>query len=119
MTAVSRAPIVDLQAYQRRMGWSFPWASSLGSDFNFDFNGSFTEEQQRAGIVEYTTRSMDVKPVLEAGDGPLADIAAAVGANTATYTREAPGMSAFAREDGAATTPTPPMPPSTLAPKPT
>jgi predicted dithiol-disulfide oxidoreductase (DUF899 family) len=34
------------------MGWSFPWASSLGSDFNFDFNGSFTEEQQRAGIVE-------------------------------------------------------------------
>jgi hypothetical protein len=44
---------------------------------------------------------MDVKPVLEAGDGPLADITAAVGANTATYTREAPGMSAFAREDGA------------------
>jgi len=44
---------------------------------------------------------MDVKPVLEAGDGPLADIAATVGTDTATYTREAPGMSAFAREDGA------------------
>jgi predicted dithiol-disulfide oxidoreductase (DUF899 family) len=101
MTAVSRAPIADIQAYKRRMGWSFPWASSLGSDFNFDFNVSFTEEQQRKGSVEYNYRSMDVKPLLEAGDGPLAEIAAAVGTDTATYTREAPGMSAFAREDGA------------------
>jgi predicted dithiol-disulfide oxidoreductase (DUF899 family) len=101
MTAVSRAPIADIQAHKRRMGWSFPWASSLGSDFKFDFNVSFTEEQQREGSVEYNYRSMDVKPVLEAGDGPLAEIAAAVGTDTATYTREAPGMSAFAREDGA------------------
>ena len=35
------------------MGWAFPWASSLGSEFNFDFNVSFTEEQQREGVVEY------------------------------------------------------------------
>ena len=101
MTAISRAPIADIQAYKRRMGWTFPWASSLGSDFNFDFNVSFTEEQQREGIVEYNYRSLDVKPVLEAGDGPLAEIAATVGTDTATYTREAPGMSAFALEDGA------------------
>src|ERR671914_2400982 len=47
MTAVSRAPLAKLQAYKRRMGWSFPWASSLGSDFNYDFNASHTEEQQR------------------------------------------------------------------------
>jgi predicted dithiol-disulfide oxidoreductase (DUF899 family) len=100
MVAVSLAPFDAIQAYKRRMGWSFPWASSLGSDFNFDFNVSFTEEQQRAGIVEYNYRSMDVRPVLEAGDGPLADIAATVGTDTTTYTREAPGMSAFAREDG-------------------
>src|SRR5438876_3485092 len=44
MTAVSRAPIANIQAYRRRMGWSFPWASSFGNDFNFDFNASFTEE---------------------------------------------------------------------------
>jgi predicted dithiol-disulfide oxidoreductase (DUF899 family) len=49
------------------MGWSFPWASSLGSDFNFDFAVSFREEQQREGVVEYNIRSMDVTPVLEAG----------------------------------------------------
>jgi predicted dithiol-disulfide oxidoreductase (DUF899 family) len=110
MTAVSRAPIGDIQVYKRRMGWSFPWASSLGSDFNFDFNVSFTEEEQRKGTVEYNYRSMDVKPVLEAGDGPLAEIAATVGTDTATYTREAPGMSAFALERRvSSTTPTPAM----------
>src|SRR5512135_1343218 len=50
--AVSRAPLARLQAYKRRLGWSFPWASSLGSDFNRDFNVQFSEEQQRQG-VEY------------------------------------------------------------------
>src|SRR5207237_4651489 len=49
LSAVSRAPLPKLQAYQRRMGWTFPWASSFESDFNFDFNVSVTEEQQRAG----------------------------------------------------------------------
>ena len=53
LSAVSRAPLAKLQAYKRRMEWTFPWASSLGSDFNFDFNVSFTEEQQREGVVEY------------------------------------------------------------------
>src|ERR1700682_2755904 len=51
--AVSRAALTKLQAYERRMGWKFPWASSLGTDFNFDFNVSVTEEQQRAGTVDY------------------------------------------------------------------
>src|ERR1700690_3773654 len=51
--AVSRAPLATLQSYKRRMGWAFPWASSLGGDFNADFNVSITEEQQRAGSVEY------------------------------------------------------------------
>ena len=101
MTAVSRAPIAAIQAYKRRMGWSFPWASSLGSDFNFDFNVSITEEQQRQGIVEYNFRPRDARPVLEAGaDSPVAQVAAMTGTDTATYTREAPGMSAFALEDG-------------------
>jgi predicted dithiol-disulfide oxidoreductase (DUF899 family) len=100
MTAVSRAPLDKLQAYKRRMGWSFPWASSLGSDFNYDFDASYTEEEQRRGAVEYNYRSMDVKPVLEAAEGPVVDFAAMVGTDAATYTREAPGMSAFALEGG-------------------
>jgi predicted dithiol-disulfide oxidoreductase (DUF899 family) len=54
--AVSRAPLAKLRAYQRRMGWTFPWASSFGGDFNFDFNVWFTEEQQRAGGIEYNYR---------------------------------------------------------------
>src|SRR5260221_1583729 len=54
--AVSRAPLATLQAYKRRMGWSFPWASSQSSDFNFDFNVSLTEQQQREGGIEYNYR---------------------------------------------------------------
>jgi predicted dithiol-disulfide oxidoreductase (DUF899 family) len=101
LMAVSRAPIDAVQAYKRRMGWSFPWASSFGSDFNYDYAVSFTEEQQRSGVVEYNFRSMDVKPVLEAGgESPVAEVAAMTGTDAATYTREAPGMSAFALEDG-------------------
>ena len=51
--AVSLAPLAKLQAYKKRMGWIFPWASSNASDFNYDFNVSFTEEQQRSGTTEY------------------------------------------------------------------
>jgi predicted dithiol-disulfide oxidoreductase (DUF899 family) len=99
--AISRAPLEKLQVYKQRMGWSFPWASSFGSDFNYDFNVSFTEEQQRAGIVEYNFREMDVRPSLEAGnESPIAGVAAGAGTDVATFTREAPGMSAFALEDG-------------------
>src|ERR671937_45901 len=54
--AVSRAPLAKLQTYKRRMGWTFPWASSFGSDFNADFSVSFTENQQREGGVEYNYR---------------------------------------------------------------
>ena len=53
LLAVSRGPLAKLQAYKRRMGWTFPWVSSLGDDFNYDFNVSFTEVQQREGDVEY------------------------------------------------------------------
>src|ERR1700752_2664657 len=54
--AVSRSPLAKLQSYKRRMGWTFPWASSVGGDFNFDFCASYTEEQQRAGIEYNFTR---------------------------------------------------------------
>ena len=100
MWAVSRAPLDKLQAYKRRMGWSFPWASSFGSDFNYDFNVSVTEEQQREGNVEYNFRSFDARPILEDPSPGLTEFAAMSGTDPASYTREAPGMSAFALEDG-------------------
>src|SRR5438094_5608580 len=56
LAAVSRAPLAKLQAYERRMGWTFPWASSQGSDFNADFSVGFTEEQRREGGIEYNYR---------------------------------------------------------------
>jgi predicted dithiol-disulfide oxidoreductase (DUF899 family) len=93
--AVSRAPLTKVQAYKRRMGWSFPWASSFGSDFNYDFGVAFTEEQQRSGSVEYNFRAMDTRSELRDPD-----TLAVFGTDAATVTREAPGMSAFALEDG-------------------
>jgi predicted dithiol-disulfide oxidoreductase (DUF899 family) len=107
LSAVSRAPLAKLQAYKRRMGWMFPWASSLGGDFNFDFNVSLTEEQQREGAVEYNYRREAAWTVRGIGDsltkrgeGPVAEIAAMTGTDVATYTRQRPGMSAFVLENG-------------------
>jgi predicted dithiol-disulfide oxidoreductase (DUF899 family) len=53
LIAVSRAPLDKLQAFKRRMGWSFTWVSSLGSDFNRDFHVSFTPEEIASGKVSY------------------------------------------------------------------
>jgi predicted dithiol-disulfide oxidoreductase (DUF899 family) len=104
--AVSRAPLAKLQTYKRRMGWTFPWASSLAGDFNFDFNVWFTEEQQREGGVEYNYRREAGAPLVGRDtaswqEGPVAKMAATCGTDVATYTRERPGMSAFVLEDGA------------------
>ena len=100
LSAVSRAPLAKLQAYKQRMGWKFPWVSSFGGDFNFDFNISFTEEQQRKGSIEYNYKrgghAMDASQIPE----PVAQFAATCGTDAATYTRDRPGMSTFAIEDG-------------------
>ncbi len=99
--AVSRAPLAKLQAYERRMGWTFPWASSFGGDFNPDFNVYFTEEQQREGGIEYNYQReppMEPMPSRTAADGSAKN-AAMTGTDVATYTRERPGLSAFALED--------------------
>ena len=100
--AVSRAPLAQLQAYKRRMGWTFPWASSVGGDFNSDFSASFTEEQQREKGIEYNYQHE--KPLAEIPSRTTPDgsstFAAMCGTDVATYTRERPGMSAFALEDG-------------------
>jgi predicted dithiol-disulfide oxidoreductase (DUF899 family) len=55
----SRAPLATLDAYKRRMGWKFPWVSSDGSDFNFDFHVSFTKEQLASGKVYYNYETVD------------------------------------------------------------
>jgi predicted dithiol-disulfide oxidoreductase (DUF899 family) len=84
---ISRAPLERLQAYKARMGWSFPWASSAGSDFNFDFGASHTEEE--------------LKPFLEGDVAPVVtQMAAASGTDSAGYMAEGPGLSVFARADG-------------------
>jgi predicted dithiol-disulfide oxidoreductase (DUF899 family) len=95
--AVSRAPLAKLQAYKRRLGWTFPWASSAGGDFNFDFSVGFTEQQQREGGIEYNYRREG--PWKEAGEGATT-FAAMAGTDAATFTRERPGLSAFVLEDG-------------------
>jgi predicted dithiol-disulfide oxidoreductase (DUF899 family) len=101
LMAVSRAPLAKLQAYRQRMGWTFPWASSHGGDFNFDLNVSYTETQEKAGPVEYNyargAHAMDMTPV----PPPVAQFAATCGVDAPTYRRDRPGLSAFVREDGA------------------
>jgi predicted dithiol-disulfide oxidoreductase (DUF899 family) len=100
LSAVSRTPLAKLLAYKRRMGWTFPWASSHSGDFNFDFNVSFTEQQQRAGVIEYNYErggnAMDAVQVPQ----PVAQFAAACGTDAPTYSRDRPGLSAFVLEDG-------------------
>jgi predicted dithiol-disulfide oxidoreductase (DUF899 family) len=98
--AVSRAPLTQLQAYRRRMGWTFPWASSFGGDFNRDFSVGFTEAQQREGLEYNYRREPAWQPGADAEGGGEAAGAVATGTDTATYTRERPGISSFAREDG-------------------
>jgi predicted dithiol-disulfide oxidoreductase (DUF899 family) len=84
----SRAPLEKLQAYKRRMGWQFPWVSTLGSDFNFDFDVSHTEEQ--------------LAPFLDSDVGPtITEISAACGTDPAGYLTEGPGLSALVLSDGA------------------
>ena len=100
LSAVSRAPLAKLQAYKRRMGWSFPWASSFEGDFNFDFSAGFTETQQRQQGIEYNYRREAPMVREPAPGGGAATHAAMSGTDPATYLRERPGMSAFALEDG-------------------
>ena len=97
--AVSRAPLAKLQTYKQRMGWTFPWASSFGTDFNYDFGSSYTEEQERQGVDYNYRKEPPYEPPKDPGSG-AAMFAQQCGTDHAHYTREAPGMSAFALEDG-------------------
>ena len=86
LLCISRAPLEKLQAYRRRMGWNFPWVSSNGSDFNFDFGASHTKEE--------------LTPRLQGDLGPIPGLAAECGTDPAGYLSEGPVFSAFALEDG-------------------
>lgn len=105
--AVSRAPLAKLQGYKQRLGWTFPWASSFGSDFNADFGVWFSEQQQREGGIEYNYQrepamQLSERPAIasrETSDG-AAKGAALAGTDVATYARERPGLSAFVLENG-------------------
>ena len=83
---ISRAPLEKLQGYRRRMGWSFPWASSQRSDFNFDFGASHTAEE--------------LAPRLQGNLGLVPGLAAECGTDPAGYLSEGPVFSAFVLEDG-------------------
>jgi predicted dithiol-disulfide oxidoreductase (DUF899 family) len=87
MVYISRAPLSTLQAYKRRMGWTFPWVSSYESDFNFDFGVSAPKER--------------VASMLEAGAPPIVErLAAECGTDPAGYMSEQQALSAFALADG-------------------
>ncbi|HZF29791.1 MAG TPA: DUF899 domain-containing protein [Gammaproteobacteria bacterium] len=101
--AVSRGQLAKLQAYKKRLDWMFPWASSFGSDFNFDYGAGFTAEQQREGGIEYNYRrepKLVSRERQEQGDSDHVRIAATCGTDLLTFQRERPGMSAFVLEDG-------------------
>lgn len=106
--AISRAPLAKLDAFKQRMGWTFPWASSGGCDFNADYGVSFTAKQQSEVGIDYNylheppTGKQPTGPEIASRttpDGP-AKFAAMTGTDTATYARERPGTSAFVLEDG-------------------
>lgn len=96
--AISRAPLSKLQAYEKRMGWTFPWASSFGSDFNAHYGVGLSEQQQRDGY-EYNFRRN--APMSRTTPDAPNRFAASSGVDGRTYLRELPGMSAFVLEDGA------------------
>jgi predicted dithiol-disulfide oxidoreductase (DUF899 family) len=100
LSAVSRAPLAKLQAYKQRMGWRFPWASSFGSDFNYDFGVAHTKEEWESGAVEYNFRTTDLRPPAGQDSSWLDEWASRSGTDWETYRREGPGVSAFALEDG-------------------
>jgi predicted dithiol-disulfide oxidoreductase (DUF899 family) len=98
LTAVSRAPLAKLLDYRRRMGWNFPWVSSEGGEFNYDFNVSITEEQQRTGEAEYNYRTSGHAMIQAELPPVVGQFAATCGTDARTYVRDRPGLSAFARE---------------------
>ncbi len=104
-SAVSRAPLAKLLEFKRRMGWTFDWASSDGSDFNRDFNVWFTPEEQQSGGIDYNYRREPPVPAVlqqtpSSGESPADLIASMTGTDFITFVRDRPGLSAFVMKDG-------------------
>lgn len=95
--AISRAPFAKLQAYQERLGWSFPWASSFGSDFNFDYGVGLTEAQQDHGYAYNFEEKAAIAADAQGAPGGHAEMC---GVDLRTYLKELPGMSAFVLDEG-------------------
>jgi len=89
MAAVSLASVAKIEAYRKRVGWSFPWYSSKGSDFNFDYHVSFTPEQLEAGRAEYNYR---VDPVSMSESPGLSGVRREGGKVYHTYSAYARGL---------------------------
>jgi predicted dithiol-disulfide oxidoreductase (DUF899 family) len=98
MLCVSRAPLEKLLAYRERMGWTFPWVSSHGGDFNYDFAASFRPQALHEGGEYNFEPFADRTSALEAS--PVVESAQRSGTSPEEYLQEAPGMSAFALSDG-------------------
>jgi predicted dithiol-disulfide oxidoreductase (DUF899 family) len=90
MLFVSQAPLEKLQAYKRRMGWSFPWVSSANTDFNFDLGFSSSEDQTRAWVA----------PIIDQLPPIAARNASDSGTDVVHYLTESQGFSAFILDDG-------------------
>ncbi|QRY77726.1 DUF899 domain-containing protein [Pseudomonas sp. PDNC002] len=101
LLAVSRAPLARLLEYRQRMGWTFPWASSHGTAFNYDFNVSFTEAQQRSGELEYNFRQEGRAVGQSPAPAAVVETAACCGTDVPTFSRDRPGMSSFVRDGDA------------------
>ena len=67
--AVSRAPLDRIEAYRKRMGWNFPWVSSFGDDFNYDYDVSFSDEERASGTVEYNYRKVPTNEIADEEHG--------------------------------------------------
>jgi predicted dithiol-disulfide oxidoreductase (DUF899 family) len=99
---VSQAPLEKLQAYKRRMGWSFPWVSTARTDFNFDLGFSHTEEQARDAVAQMRPTGLATTPGTGTGLPPIVEHnARSAGTDVVGYLTESPGFSTFVHDDGA------------------
>jgi predicted dithiol-disulfide oxidoreductase (DUF899 family) len=104
MICISRAPIEKLLAYRRRMGWSFNWASSYESDFNFDFGVSAADDRAHDAIPQLQANEVAALPLVRNADvreglpPVVTENAAATGTNVVGYFSQGHGVSAFARD---------------------
>jgi predicted dithiol-disulfide oxidoreductase (DUF899 family) len=90
----------ELEAYKQRIGWAFPWASSFGSDFYYDFQVAYARSNGSRAPASTTSARLTSARARNSAKRPFIEWAATTGTDWATYTEESPGMSAFALDEG-------------------